>query len=364
MRTRSVAAAANASVVISSWLGNAMRSPTETLEKGPASMRRHHPRMASRSALATNEGSVIPMCTAVTYETEEPSGVLRDVLERRSLVRVRLLGEAEHPLAEDVALHLVRPAVDRRAGREQDHLLERAAVGRVLAHEHRLGTEDLAADLAIEPEHVAHHQLRDVRRALARVARPHPQRRVLADLLQRVELREALADVGVFGLPGAGGDLDHPRRLFAPPPAGATGAHRADEVADALVELTRERSAERGPRRAAATAAEPGPLRGERGVGDGPAVVQAADEVPVRHPRAVDEHLVEHRPPGHLAQRPDLDAVLQHVEAEVRDAGVLRRVRVGARDEHAEVADLRGRRPHLLAGDDPLVTVFLGLALQ
>ena len=39
-------------------------------------------------------------------------------------------------------------------------------------------------------------------------------------------------------------------------------------------------------------------------------------------------------------------------------------LRVGARDQHAEVADLRGGGPHLLPGDDPLVAVALRLALQ
>jgi hypothetical protein len=80
--------------------------------------------------------------------------------------------------------------------------------------------------------------------------------------------------------------------------------------------------------------------------------------------RAVDEHLVEQCSTRHLPQRTGLDARLRHVELEVRDPLVLRQVGVGARDQHADVGQLRGRRPHLLAGDDPLVAVTHGLGLQ
>ena len=61
---------------------------------------------------------------------------------------------------------------------------------------------------------------------------------------------------------------------------------------------------------------------------------------------------------------PDLDALLVHVDAEVGDALVLGDVGVGAGDEHAQVGDLAAGGPHLLAGDDPLVAVLDGLALQ
>ena len=47
--------------------------------------------------------------------------VLGQVLEGGGLVVVRLLGEAEDALADDVALHLVGAAVDRRALGEQRH---------------------------------------------------------------------------------------------------------------------------------------------------------------------------------------------------------------------------------------------------
>src|SRR5205085_4608724 len=48
--------------------------------------------------------------------------VLRQVAEGDGAVVARLLGQAEHALAEDVVLDLVGTAVDRRTGREQGHL--------------------------------------------------------------------------------------------------------------------------------------------------------------------------------------------------------------------------------------------------
>ena len=47
-------------------------------------------------------------------------------------------------------------------------------------------------------------------------------------------------------------------------------------------------------------------------------------------------------------------AVLLHVHQEVGEALVLGRVGIGAGDEHAPLRHVRERRPHLLAGDDPL----------
>ncbi len=56
-------------------------------------------------------------------------------------------------------------------------------------------------------------------------------------------------------------------------------------------------------------------------------------------------------------QRANADLLLLHVHQEVREPLVLRRVRVGARHEHAPLRLVGERRPHLLAGDDPLVAV-------
>ena len=117
-------------------------------------------------------------------------------------------------------------------------------------------------------------------------------------------------------------------------------------------------------RRVAAAGAEAGPLVHEGGVGDGPAVVEPADERAVGDDGLLHEDLVEHGVAGHLHQRPDLDALLVHVDGEVGDALVLRHVGVGAGDEHAEVGHLAAGGPHLLAGDDPLVAVLDGTGLQ
>ncbi len=59
-----------------------------------------------------------------------------------------------------------------------------------------------------------------------------------------------------------------------------------------------------------------------------------------------------------------LDAGLPHRHEQVREALVLRRLRVGAAEDEAPVGDARERRPDLLAGDDPLVAVALGAALH
>ena len=68
----------------------------------------------------------------------------------------------------------------------------------------------------------------------------------------------------------------------------------------------------------------------ERRVGDRPAVVQLADELVVGHEHLVEEHLVELGVARDLHERPHLDAGRLHVDDEVGDALVLRRVGVGA----------------------------------
>jgi len=60
MRTRRVAAAANAGDVNMPWLGYATRAPTATHEYGPSSIRRHHSRIVGPSHPTTNEGNVMP----------------------------------------------------------------------------------------------------------------------------------------------------------------------------------------------------------------------------------------------------------------------------------------------------------------
>src|ERR1700751_543312 len=57
------------------------------------------------------------------------SGVLGQLREGRRAVVAGLLGESEHPFADDVALHLVGPTVDGRRLREQGHLGDAAGKG-------------------------------------------------------------------------------------------------------------------------------------------------------------------------------------------------------------------------------------------
>ena len=80
--------------------------------------------------------------------------------------------------------------------------------------------------------------------------------------------------------------------------------------------------------------------------------------------RVGEEHLVEHRPPGDLAQGSHLDSGLTHVEREVGDASMLRLIGVGAGDEDRVARPMRSGCPHLLPVDDPAVAVAHGLRAQ
>ena len=93
----------------------------------------------------------------------------------------------------------------------------------------------------------------------------------------------------------------------------------------------------------------------ERRVRDRPSVVQPADEMVVGHEHLVEEHLVELGVAGDLHERPHLDAGRLHVDDEVRDALVLRRVGIGAREADPPPRELRVRRPHLLPREQPAV---------
>ena len=68
--------------------------------------------------------------------------------------------------------------------------------------------------------------------------------------------------------------------------------------------------------------------------------------------------------PRHLDERTNLDSGLVHVDRKPGDAGVLRRIGVGAGDEHAHVGRLAERGPDLLPVDHPFVAVSDGLGGQ
>src|SRR5205823_10702127 len=84
----------------------------------------------------------------------------------------------------------------------------------------------------------------------------------------------------------------------------------------------------------------------------------------VRNTDVGEEHLVEMRRAGDLAQRAHVDSRGAHVEEERGDALVLRRVGITARQQQAPVAVVRAGRPHLLTVDGPLVAVTLGARPQ
>ena len=117
------------------------------------------------------------------------------------------------------------------------------------------------------------------------------------------------------------------------------------EVADRTGLALRDRAADRHT------------LVHQRGHRDAPAVAGVADAVAVGDAHVGHVDLVELRLAGDLHERPDLDPGRVHVEGEVREALVLRDVRVRARDEHPAVGHVRERVPDLLAVDDPLVAV-------
>ncbi len=104
-------------------------------------------------------------------------------------------------------------------------------------------------------------------------------------------------------------------------------------------------------------AADRHPFVHQRGLGDPPAFADVAQAQAVRDPHVSEEDLVELGLTGELAQWPHLDAGCLHVAEEVRHAAVLGHVRVGPghQDRPGRLVGQRG--PHLLAVDDPGVTV-------
>ena len=98
-------------------------------------------------------------------------------------------------------------------------------------------------------------------------------------------------------------------------------------------------------------------LERERRVGHLPAVVDATDDVVLRAPGVGEEDLAELGRAVGLGDAAHLDAGLAHRHQQVRDALVLRRVRVGAGQQEAVVGVVALRGPHLLTVDDPFVAV-------
>ena len=97
------------------------------------------------------------------------------------------------------------------------------------------------------------------------------------------------------------------------------------------------------------------PLVGQRRVGHRPSAIEVAHEVVAGHEHRVEEHLVELGLGRHGDQRADLDARRLHVDHQVGDPTVPRRVGVGAHEGDPPLRVLGVARPDLLAVDQPPV---------
>ena len=296
----------------------------------------------------------------------------------------RFFRQSEDALADDVALHLVGPAVDRRRLGEQRHLGDvcdarlagggvefvalpgrrsratcRAGRGSARPRSRPVRTRSLIASLPRLPTPGSSPP-----RARSALARRFVKRAISVSVCNRINCWRI---EGSPSLPCARArsvnSCSAPATMTPAPPL--PGLRARHEVARPLRQIASDGAGEGERGVALAAGAEALTLERQRRVGHGPAVVRAADDPRVRHACVGQEHLVEKGPAGHLTQWADVDrAVLVHVEREPRDALVLRRVRVRAGDEHAHVGDLAARRPDLLPVDDPLVAVADGSACR
>ena len=135
-----------------------------------------------------------------------------------------------------------------------------------------------------------------------------------------VGLGESLTDHRVGQLSEGARQLDHGAgRRLAPDSAPTALARRLGRhVAGATTEVTAPATRAHGGQPASATRPHARSLVEQRGVGDGPALVDVADARIVVDDCVAEEHLAEHGVAGHLPQRADLDAGLVHVETRTR----------------------------------------------
>src|SRR5580704_5029930 len=140
-------------------------------------------------------------------------GVLGQLREWRHPVVAGLLGQPQDTFPDDVALDLVRPAVDRRRLREQRHLGDAAGEGiarrlpegglvvAVVGVEHAGRALDAQAEVAGEAHDLAHGELGDVGHAgdvpALLLDGLDPQAVEATELAQRVEPGQFLTDAGV-----------------------------------------------------------------------------------------------------------------------------------------------------------------------
>src|SRR5947208_1048304 len=260
------------------------------------------------------------------------------------------LGQAEHAFADDVLLDLGRARVDRARPRPQKRGRPRAGLaGRgvdllelfVRGDELPPRAQDLERQLVVAFLELGVRELGDRRGRTGRLAllerRQRPQRGVALDLELGVDLAHLRAHDGIIDQA-----LAAARELLGGPDELGEGDRVARDAAEG------------------AGAA----LVAERGLRNLPPLVEAADEVPLLGARVGHEDLREERGAGDLLERTHLDAWLAHVEEHARDALVLGRLRVGAREQDPPVGDRPARGPDLLAVDEEVVALVLGARLE
>src|SRR5437773_3544923 len=271
------------------------------------------------------------VCLSRTWSGERPKSMSRAAL-LASLPRVARQPEA--PLGDDVALDVGGAARDQHAERPHVGGAEHAHRGRVrlTGREQRAVADHVQGEVrdvvAQGGRGELHHQCREPRLLAARAQGEEAVALVLVGDEARLELHQPAPHHGILdGGPAA--HLDCPRQHdeAVERPAGEMLA--ADQRALVL----------------------------ERRAAHHPALAPFPDQALRRHAHVVEEHLVEVGVPGHLAERPHLDAGRLHVDQEVADAVVLGLVRLGAGQGEPPVGLARARGPDLLAVDDPRVAL-------
>ena len=279
----------------------------------------------------------------------------------RARVHAGFLGEAQHSFGDDVALDFVGAAGDGGGGHGDEDFGNQAALLAVFAGEHGVGAGDqrmhvggLAGDVArCELAEGAFRALRAALLLCGSGAAGGP----FGALGQRQEFRDFLPG-GRVGVAARGlRPLDHEIDPSGPlrVPLVRFQRHRG------LFALLLVNASGQVPLSLhAAQAVRPAPLVHQRRDGHLPAVADGGDEVLGRHHGVGEEHLIERRMAVHLLERAHFDALLAHVEHEVREALVLRHVPVRACEQEAVVGVVGAGGPHLLAVDDPVVAVAVG----
>src|SRR6266404_4387046 len=236
-----------------------------------------------------------------------------------------VLWQAEHALADDVALDLTGAARDGVLPRAQDAVVPARAVGDLLArpvHE-RVRAKQLAHEVRDAHPQLRAEELEDGALGPGRLTAELPGQvahaRVALALRLDHELGEALANDRMLPR-GAPVEL-HPGGQDAQP-----GQLLLVAAAAAVLALVHE--------------------GGHRGL---PALVLSTDQVGLRDLHVHEEHLVEVAVAVQQHEGAHRDAGGRHVHQQVADAAMLGRARVGAHEQVDPVRELRARRPHLLA---------------